>query len=77
MGISAEIGADSLVATLSAWVLSSTEMGSDGGIEASGGAPYVSAATKVEAMASATTSALLKKPSIGALVVARASLLIR
>ena len=73
----AEIGADSLVATLSTWVLSSTEMDSDGGIEASVGAPYVLAATKVEAMASAKTSTLSKKPFIGALAVARASLLIR
>ena len=67
MGILAGIGEDSLVTTLSAWVLSLAEMGSDRGTKASAGASYAVAA---EAMASATTSTLSKKPFIGALALA-------
>ena len=75
VGISTGIKANSPVVTLSAWVLSSVEMGSDGGIEALVEAPYVAAVVEAEAIASATTSGPSKKPFIGALAIAGASLL--
>ena len=64
MGISIGIGADSTVTTLSAWVLSLAKIGSDGGTKASVGAPYAATA-EAEAMASTTSFASSKKPSIG------------
>ena len=51
---------NSPVTTLSTWVLSLVETGSDGGIGASVGASWVVAA-EAEAMASATVSAPLKE----------------
>ena len=75
VGILVGIGADSPITTLLAWVLSLAETGLDGRTEALAGAPCVVVA-KAEAMALAMASVLLKKPSIGALAVARASSLV-
>ena len=50
-------------------------MGSDGGIEALIEAPYAAAVVEAEAIALATTSGPSKKPFIGALAIAGASLL--
>ena len=69
MGISTRIGADSLVTTLSSWVLSSTEMGSDGKTRASIGTPCATI-VEAEAMASVIASAPSKKRFIGVPVVA-------
>ena len=75
MGISTGIKANSLVVTLTAWVLFSIEMGSDGGTEALIEAPYAAAVVEAEAIALVTTSGSSKKPFIGALAIAGASLL--
>lgn len=71
VGTSVEIGVDSPITTLSAWVVSLTETSSDGGTEALAGVPCVVVA-KAEAMASVPS----KKLSIGALAVVGTSSLV-
>lgn len=75
VGVSVEIGADSPLKDLSAWVLSLVGIGLNGGIRVLARAPNV-VAVEVEAIASVTATAPSKKPSIGALAVVGASSLV-